>query len=67
MIERLRKVNDVKIYSVFDEEFKPYGRVVSGYDFDEVAGDDVGQRQVYDGRVGVATKINGNQFFVSNT
>ena len=37
MIERLRKVNDVKIYSVFDEEFKPYGRVVSGYDFDEVA------------------------------
>ena len=36
MIERLRKVNDVKIYSVFDEEFKPYGRIVSGYDFGEV-------------------------------
>ncbi|MBQ3755288.1 MAG: DUF4867 family protein [Clostridia bacterium] len=37
MIERLRKVNDVKIHSVFDEEFKPYGRIVSGYDFGEVA------------------------------
>ena len=33
MIERLNKVNDVKIYSVFDAEFKPYGRVVNGYDF----------------------------------
>ncbi|MDE5601690.1 MAG: DUF4867 family protein [Clostridia bacterium] len=33
MIERLRAVNDVKIYSVFDDEFKPYGRVVKGYDF----------------------------------
>ena len=35
MLERLNKVNDVKIYSVFDAEFKPYGRVVSGYDFKE--------------------------------
>lgn len=33
MIERLRAVNDVNIYSVFDDEFKPYGRVVNGYDF----------------------------------
>ena len=33
MLEHLNKVNDVKIYSVFDAEFKPYGRVVNGYDF----------------------------------
>ncbi len=33
MIDRLRKVNDVKIYSVLDSEFKPYGRIVNGYDF----------------------------------
>ena len=33
MLERLNKVNDVKIYSVFDAEFKPFGRVVDGYDF----------------------------------
>lgn len=33
MIDRLNQVNDVKIYSVFDPEFAPYGRVVEGYDF----------------------------------
>ena len=33
MLERLNEVNDVKIYSVFDAEFKPFGRVVKGYDF----------------------------------
>ena len=33
MLEHLNKVNDVKIYSVLDAEFKPYGRVVEGYDF----------------------------------
>lgn len=33
MIEHLRRVNDVEIYSVFDDEFKSYGRVVEGYDF----------------------------------
>lgn len=33
MIERLRSVNDVEIYSVFDDEFKTYGRVVEGFDF----------------------------------
>ena len=37
MIERLRAVNDVKIFSVFDEEFKTYGRVVEGYDFEPLA------------------------------
>lgn len=38
MLERLNKVNDVKIYSVFDSEFKPYGRVLEGYDFSEIIG-----------------------------
>lgn len=33
MLERLNEVNDIKIYSVFDREFLPYGRVLKGYDF----------------------------------
>ena len=33
MIKHLNSVNDVKIFSVFDDEFKPYGRIVTGYDF----------------------------------
>lgn len=33
MIERLREVNDVPIYSVKDCEFETYGRIVEGYDF----------------------------------
>ena len=33
MLKHLNEVNDVKIYSVFDAEFKPFGRVVEGYDF----------------------------------
>ena len=33
MINHLNEVNDVKIYSVFDDEFRTYGRVVKGYDF----------------------------------
>ena len=37
MLEHLNKVNDVKVYSVFDAEFKPYGRVVDGYDFQKLA------------------------------
>ncbi len=36
MINHLNKVNDIKIYSVFDDEFKPYGRVVKGYNFTEL-------------------------------
>ncbi len=36
MIEHLNKVNDVKVYSVFDDEFKPYGRIVKGYDFSKI-------------------------------
>ena len=36
MINRLNEVNEVKIYSVFDDEFKPYGRIVTGYDFSEI-------------------------------
>ncbi len=36
MINHLNEVNDVKIYSVFDSEFAPYGRVVKGYDFTEL-------------------------------
>ena len=33
MIDHLCSVNDVKIYSVFDDEFKPYGKIVGGFDF----------------------------------
>lgn len=36
MLKHLNEVNDVKILSVFDEAFKPYGNVVTGYDFSEV-------------------------------
>ena len=36
MLARLNKVNDVKIYSVNDEKFRPYGRVLTGYDFSEL-------------------------------
>ena len=34
MIEHLREVNNVEIHSVFDEEFKTFGNIVKGYDFD---------------------------------
>lgn len=33
MLERLQKVNDVKIYSVFDTDFAPYGKVLTDFDF----------------------------------
>ena len=33
MLERLNQVNDVKILSVFDSEFKTYGNVVTDFDF----------------------------------
>lgn len=33
MIKRLNEVNDVKVYSVFDGDFLPYGRVLSDFDF----------------------------------
>lgn len=36
MLERLNQVNDVKIYSVNDEKFRAYGRVLTGYDFSEL-------------------------------
>lgn len=36
MIDRLNEVNDVKIYSVFDDDFMSYGRIVEGYDFSEI-------------------------------
>lgn len=36
MLEHLNRVNDVKIFSVFDEEFKTYGNIVSGIDFSEL-------------------------------
>ena len=36
MINHLNDVNDVKVYSVFDEEFKTYGRIVEGYDFSQI-------------------------------
>lgn len=33
LLEHLNKVNDTKIYSVFSEEFKTYGKIVEGFDF----------------------------------
>lgn len=36
MLERLNKVNDVPVYSVFDKKFLSYGRVLEGYDFSEI-------------------------------
>ena len=33
ILERLKEVNDVPVFSVFDEKFKTFGRVLSGYDF----------------------------------
>lgn len=36
MLDRLNKVNDVKITSVFDDAFKTYGRVIEGYDFSDL-------------------------------
>lgn len=33
ILERLNEVNDVPVFSVFDEKFKTFGRVLSGYDF----------------------------------
>lgn len=36
MLERLNRVNDVKIHSVFSADFKPYGRVLTGYDFSDL-------------------------------
>lgn len=36
MLERLNKVNDVKIHSVFSADFKPFGRVLEGYDFSDL-------------------------------
>lgn len=36
MINKLNSVNDVKIHSVFDDEFKSFGRIVNGFDFSEI-------------------------------
>lgn len=33
VLERLNEVNSVRVYSVNDPEFLPYGRILSGYDF----------------------------------
>lgn len=33
MLDHLNEVNNKKIYSVFDEKFKTYGKVVEGFDF----------------------------------
>ena len=38
MLDHLNRVNDVKIYSVFDDEFKSYGRVHSGFDLSGLIG-----------------------------
>lgn len=36
MLEELNKKNQFKIYSIFDDEFKDYGRVLDDYDFSEI-------------------------------
>lgn len=36
MLEHLNEVNDVKILSVFDDEFKTYGNVISNHDFSKL-------------------------------
>lgn len=36
MIEKLNKVNNITVYSVFDEEFKTFGRILDGYDFSRI-------------------------------
>ena len=36
-LKKLNEVNDVKIYSVFDDEFKTFGRTVEGFDFAELS------------------------------
>lgn len=36
MLERLNRVNEVTVYSVFDEVFAPYGRIVKGYNFTDL-------------------------------
>ena len=38
MLNHLNSVNDVKIYSVFDDEFKSYGRVYEGFDLSGLIG-----------------------------
>lgn len=35
MLNHLNHVNDVRVYSVFDDAFKTYGKVVDGFDFSE--------------------------------
>ena len=36
LLEHLNSVNDVKVYSVESEEFISYGRILSGYDFEDL-------------------------------
>lgn len=36
LIDKLNKLNDVEIKSVFDKEFNSYGRIINEYDFDEL-------------------------------
>lgn len=36
MITRLRKVNDVMIHEISNEQFRSYGRIITGYDFSEL-------------------------------
>ena len=36
MLEHLREVNDVEIFSVFDRDFETFGRVVTGYDLGDL-------------------------------
>ena len=38
MLDHLNRVKDVKIYSVFDDEFKSYGRVHEDFDLSGLIG-----------------------------
>lgn len=38
MLDNLKKLNDRPVYSVTDEQFKSYGKVITEYDFSELIG-----------------------------
>ncbi len=68
MIAHLKKVNDVEIYSVFSQEFKTYGRVISGYDFSKLRSYMEDSTQIPDsGNVYVASVPEMEKFDIVNT
>lgn len=51
MLRHLNAVNDVKIFSVYDEEFKPYGRIVDGFNFSELIDYMNSETKIFDNNV----------------